>query len=466
MVDTVMKLHFTNEELKAQIATDAANGGEGEIGAGSRSIASSSKRAARDATAAIMEQAQVFASTYSLVGGPFDRGNKASEAIAEKDELKELVLAALEDRLLVASSIPFTPPSSTLWAPTDNQTSGENLLREAPGNGECGRSDGGLVGVDQLAFTSEIFDVIFLGKCLELMNYCFHFIESAPEGHVKAADAGANLNYGQRQFLPGRGNQLLLSKTIVDAFNRRRAVFFDLLQQVIEFTWKNSSGAFNYGIFECGYHSAAPMVDFLKSILGDVSKVHAFLGHGLPAVHTPRKKFCVSLEGWKYRPECAFKHQPIGTQIHLYELLVVLIGLSDRQHGCQDCQKPRYQRLEIEEEVSQGITQVLNAIGVRAAAKHCRGNCCHKNYDAKHNVESSCGLRRHLWNSLSIQVERAHRAHMSKRKTTLTRTKSTEACSFRGRRTPPWFRRGDTNVGGACLDQPVIPTPAVRDPAQ
>lgn len=45
---------------------------------------------------AIMEQAQCFASTWSSVDGPFDRGDTLARAEAEKTELRRLVTEALE----------------------------------------------------------------------------------------------------------------------------------------------------------------------------------------------------------------------------------------------------------------------------------------------------------------------------------------------------------------------------------
>lgn len=44
---------------------------------------------------AIMEQAQVFASTSSLVGGRFDDGSKFQQAEAEKAELEWMVTEAI-----------------------------------------------------------------------------------------------------------------------------------------------------------------------------------------------------------------------------------------------------------------------------------------------------------------------------------------------------------------------------------
>lgn len=45
---------------------------------------------------AIMEQAQCFASTWSSVGGPFDRGDTLQRAEEEKVELRRLVAEAFE----------------------------------------------------------------------------------------------------------------------------------------------------------------------------------------------------------------------------------------------------------------------------------------------------------------------------------------------------------------------------------
>lgn len=44
----------------------------------------------------IMDQAQVYASAWSLVGGPFDQGNQLQQAEDEKQALQEL-LVAFED---------------------------------------------------------------------------------------------------------------------------------------------------------------------------------------------------------------------------------------------------------------------------------------------------------------------------------------------------------------------------------
>ncbi|WP_339545087.1 hypothetical protein [Pseudomonas sp. RA_35y_Pfl2_P32] len=45
---------------------------------------------------AIMEQAQVFASSWSMVGGPFAADDQLDRAEEEKEELKKLITCALE----------------------------------------------------------------------------------------------------------------------------------------------------------------------------------------------------------------------------------------------------------------------------------------------------------------------------------------------------------------------------------
>lgn len=45
---------------------------------------------------AIMEQAQVFASSWSMVGGPFAAADQLERAEEEKEELKKLITGALE----------------------------------------------------------------------------------------------------------------------------------------------------------------------------------------------------------------------------------------------------------------------------------------------------------------------------------------------------------------------------------
>lgn len=48
-----------------------------------------------DALDEIMEQAQVFASSYSLIGSKFDKGNFQIEAEEAKSELRMLIKSAL-----------------------------------------------------------------------------------------------------------------------------------------------------------------------------------------------------------------------------------------------------------------------------------------------------------------------------------------------------------------------------------
>ncbi|MGO7089449.1 hypothetical protein AB9E14_23525 [Rhizobium leguminosarum] len=43
----------------------------------------------------VMEQAQVFASTYALVGGRFDDGSKMQQSNDEKVELERLIRLAI-----------------------------------------------------------------------------------------------------------------------------------------------------------------------------------------------------------------------------------------------------------------------------------------------------------------------------------------------------------------------------------
>lgn len=48
-----------------------------------------------DVLQAIMEQAQVFASTWSLVGGRFDDGSKLRQSSDEKELLRGMISAAI-----------------------------------------------------------------------------------------------------------------------------------------------------------------------------------------------------------------------------------------------------------------------------------------------------------------------------------------------------------------------------------
>lgn len=57
---------------------------------------------------AIMEQAQVFASTSSLVGGRFDDGSKFQQSEAEKAELEWMITQALNLVFVEAPKVPVT----------------------------------------------------------------------------------------------------------------------------------------------------------------------------------------------------------------------------------------------------------------------------------------------------------------------------------------------------------------------
>lgn len=53
----------------------------------------------------IMEQAQVFASAWSVVGGPFDDGAAMEAATREKDELRRMVAELVEERDAMARAL-------------------------------------------------------------------------------------------------------------------------------------------------------------------------------------------------------------------------------------------------------------------------------------------------------------------------------------------------------------------------
>lgn len=65
-----------------------------------------------DTLAKLMEQAQVFASAWSLVGGRFDSGNGLADAEAAKAELREMIHTALTAQALPAAE----PVALTTWA--------------------------------------------------------------------------------------------------------------------------------------------------------------------------------------------------------------------------------------------------------------------------------------------------------------------------------------------------------------
>ena len=56
-------------------------------------------------TEKIMEQAQVFASAWSVVGGPFDGGDAMEVATQEKDELRRMVAELVEERDALAAKL-------------------------------------------------------------------------------------------------------------------------------------------------------------------------------------------------------------------------------------------------------------------------------------------------------------------------------------------------------------------------
>lgn len=56
-------------------------------------------------TEKIMEQAQVFASAWSVVGGPFDGGDAMEVATQEKDELRRMVAELVEERDALAARL-------------------------------------------------------------------------------------------------------------------------------------------------------------------------------------------------------------------------------------------------------------------------------------------------------------------------------------------------------------------------
>lgn len=85
--------------------------------------------ASNDTLAKLMEQAQVFASAWSLVGGTFDSGNGLADAEAAKAELREMIKAAipaqapapkLSDKLLtLLKCLPEAPFKEHLKAEID-----------------------------------------------------------------------------------------------------------------------------------------------------------------------------------------------------------------------------------------------------------------------------------------------------------------------------------------------------------
>ena len=77
----------------------------------------------------IMAQAQVFASAWSSVGGPFDNGDMLESAELEKAELREEVAAALLAGLTRAA---LAAPASQ-WLPISSAPKGRSMLLFARG---------------------------------------------------------------------------------------------------------------------------------------------------------------------------------------------------------------------------------------------------------------------------------------------------------------------------------------------
>ncbi len=67
-------------------------------------------------TGKIMEQAQVFASAWSVVGGPFDGGDAMEVATQEKDELRRMVAELVEERNRLACLVAELEESSNYWS--------------------------------------------------------------------------------------------------------------------------------------------------------------------------------------------------------------------------------------------------------------------------------------------------------------------------------------------------------------
>ena len=73
---------------------------------------------------ALMSQAQVFASAWSLVGGPFDSGNALADAECAKAELRKMLEATLpvdswptaDDLALAYEDAFIQTPHGRIWA--------------------------------------------------------------------------------------------------------------------------------------------------------------------------------------------------------------------------------------------------------------------------------------------------------------------------------------------------------------
>lgn len=74
-----------------------------------------------EAITQVMEQAQVFASSWALVGGIFDQGNAMDDADEEKAELRTMVASLARAALSRAQAAPSVGvPDSCLWTPDTN----------------------------------------------------------------------------------------------------------------------------------------------------------------------------------------------------------------------------------------------------------------------------------------------------------------------------------------------------------
>ena len=80
----------------------------------------------------IMAQAQVFASSWSMVGGPFDRGNEIKNAEAMKLELATMIEAVFQqrDELLVAlnDAVQIAKVAHEYWDSDQDSKVGKYLM--------------------------------------------------------------------------------------------------------------------------------------------------------------------------------------------------------------------------------------------------------------------------------------------------------------------------------------------------
>lgn len=94
-------------------------------------------------TDAIMEQAQVFASAWSLVGGPFDSGDGHAEALAAKEELRRMVADALAQPAAADPAQPRLKVRLTSFPESNGKRNWTALLvREQPWGGLVGNCGG------------------------------------------------------------------------------------------------------------------------------------------------------------------------------------------------------------------------------------------------------------------------------------------------------------------------------------